>query len=125
MHLPWSRCTLLSLRTKRHKESESTYASPTLLREETLLRRAQDELAVGQLRRQTRLSSEAIYEICELTAQYARVEVVRAPGLRAGQHFKFSRAAVALMELVTAPLAPEPAADESLARPLAVQKHTS
>lgn len=72
---------------------------------------SEDELATGQFRRHRRLGSDAIYRIDSLGPEYVRVEVVSAPGLRAGQHFKFSRAAVELMELVAPPedpAAPEP-----------------
>ncbi len=109
----------------RDKSHQNSYASAETGTEEELLRHPNDGLAVGQRRCQTRLGSEAVYEICELDSRFARVEVVRAPGLRAGQHFKFSRDAVALMEFVTVPLESELAAGASLARPLAVHRHSS
>lgn len=62
-----------------------------------------DGLAVGQHRRAARLGSEAVYRICKLDARYARVEVVDAPGLRPGQHFRFTRAEVEAMKLVRRP----------------------
>ncbi len=61
--------------------------------------RSNEGLAVGQLRRQVRLESEAVYRVCELDDDFAAVEVVRAPGLHPGQRFRFKRDAVAAMEL--------------------------
>jgi hypothetical protein len=67
---------------------------------EELLGGSDNGLAVGQLRRQRKLGSAAVYRVCACEGDYVQVEVVTAPGLREGQHFKFSRAAVELMELV-------------------------
>jgi hypothetical protein len=61
-----------------------------------------DQLAVGQLRRQQRLDSEAIYRVTDLTPSFAHVEVVEAPGLQAGQRFKFTRDAVRAMTVMPA-----------------------
>jgi hypothetical protein len=58
------------------------------------------ELEVGQLRRQVRLQSEAIYRVCGWTETLVQVTVVRAPGLRSGQRFTFTRSAVAGMEVL-------------------------
>lgn len=73
-------------------------------------------VAAGQLRRQIKLGSAAVYRIRAVEGAYVQVEVVRAPGLRAGQRFKFTRAAVELMELIddleTEP-EPEPGALEA------------
>ena len=57
-------------------------------------------IASGQLRRQIKLGSEAVYRIAAVEGPHVQVEVVRAPGLDPGQRFKFTRAAVELMELV-------------------------
>lgn len=59
-----------------------------------------DDLRVGQIRRQERLGSECLYRVCGLDAALATVEVIRAPGLAAGQRFRFTRAAVARMQRV-------------------------
>ena len=74
-----------------------------MLKEEELLTASNRELAEGQLRRQIRLGSKAVYRVCACEGNYARVEVVQAPGLRPGQHYKFARADVELMELVEDP----------------------
>ena len=58
------------------------------------------ELASGQLRRQVRLGSEAVYRVREVTPTGVIVEVVRAPGLEAGLRFTFTAAAVQRMEPV-------------------------
>jgi hypothetical protein len=57
-------------------------------------------LTVGQLRRQVRLGTEAIYRVCGYDAGAVEVEVIRAPGLSQGQTFRFSEDAVCAMELV-------------------------
>jgi hypothetical protein len=59
-------------------------------------------VAAGQLRRQVRLGSQATYRVCAINGAQVEVEVVRAPGLAAGQRFTFTRDAVLAMELVTA-----------------------
>jgi hypothetical protein len=76
------------------------YAPRLMLKEEELLTASDGGLAEGQLRRQVRLGSKALYRVCACEGNYARVEVVQAPGLRPGAHYKFTRAAVELMELV-------------------------
>jgi len=58
------------------------------------------EPAVGQLRRQVVLESEAVYRICDLGPPSIEVEVVRAPGLAAGARYRFTTAAVRAMEVV-------------------------
>lgn len=64
----------------------------------------------GQLRRHIRLGSEALYRVCSCRGGTVLVEVVRAPGLQPGHHFKLRAAAVAAMELVGAvQSAPSPA----------------
>lgn len=78
----------------------SAYACSAKRSEEKLLTGSRDGLAVGQLRRQMKLGSPAVYRVCGCEEDCVRVEVVTAPGLRPGQHFKFTRAAVARMELV-------------------------
>ena len=57
-------------------------------------------LAVGQLRRQVMLESEAVYSVLALGAETVSVEVVRAPGLTAGRRFEFTREAVLRMDLL-------------------------
>lgn len=66
--------------------------------QEELLRGSSGELFVGQLRRNRKLGSEAVYRVCECKGPHVSMEVVSAPGLRPGQRFKFTRAAVELME---------------------------
>jgi hypothetical protein len=56
---------------------------------------------VGEFRRQTGLSTEAVYRVCGCTETVVQVEVVRAPGLDSGQRFTFTRAAVANMAVVS------------------------
>jgi hypothetical protein len=58
-------------------------------------------LAIGQLRRQRRLGSEAVYRVREVHGELVEVEVVGAPGLEAGGLFTFTRQAVERMELVS------------------------
>jgi hypothetical protein len=58
------------------------------------------ELAVGQLRKQVFLETEAVYRVCEVSATSVQVEVVRAPGLTPGQRFTFTAAAVLRMALL-------------------------
>jgi hypothetical protein len=62
--------------------------------------RVDNRLAVGQLRRQRRLRSEAVYRVCDWTDAFVEVEVVTAPGLQASQSFRFTREAVLAMEVV-------------------------
>ena len=76
------------------------YAPRVMRKEVELLPGSGAGVAEGQLRRQVRLGSKALYRVCACEGNYARVEVVEAPGLRSGAHYKFTRAAVALMELV-------------------------
>ena len=92
------------------------YAPPVMRKEVEFLQGS--GVAEGQLRRQERLGSKALYRVCACEGNYARVEVVEAPGLRAGAHYKFTRAAVALMELVdeSAEQTPVPASTLQAAR---------
>lgn len=76
----------------------SPYAPSRIAREETLLGEHEDEFFVGQLRRQVRLGSEAVYRVCGYDDYAVYVEVLRAPGLKSGLRFKFARDAVALMD---------------------------
>lgn len=76
------------------------YHLVTNCREETVLTGQGDEIAVGQIRRHVQFGSEALYRICSCDGSYVQVEVIDAPGLQPGQHFKFLRSAVAAMELV-------------------------
>jgi hypothetical protein len=71
-----------------------------MLKEEELLEASGSGVAEGQLRRQVRMGSKALYRVCDCEGNYARVEVVQAPGLRPGAHYKFTRTAVEQMELV-------------------------
>jgi hypothetical protein len=73
--------------------------------EESVMPRSTGGVAVGQFRRQIKLGSEAIYRVCARDRNYVHVEVVSAPGLRPGERFRFTRAAVEVMELLT-PAAP-------------------
>jgi hypothetical protein len=43
-----------------------------------------------------------MYRVCEVWDGHVEVEVVVAPGLRAGSHFRFTRDAVASMEQMPA-----------------------
>jgi len=61
------------------------------------------EPAVGQLRRQVVLESEAVYRICDLGPSLIEVEVIRAPGLAAGDRFRFTAAAVRAMDVIDEP----------------------
>lgn len=60
-------------------------------------------LAVGQLRRQVMLETEAVYRVAELATDNVVVEVVRAPGLEPGGRFEVTREAAARMELIDGP----------------------
>lgn len=92
-------------------------------KEEQLLPASGAGVAEGQLRRQVRLGSKAVYRVCACEGNYARVEVVEAPGLRSGAHYKFTRAAVELMELVDEPTrAPSAPAAQALRRARAAQR---
>jgi inner membrane protein len=55
------------------------------------------DLAVGQLRRHELLGSAAVYRVRRWDAATVSVEVVDAPGLRAGEVFKLSRGDVCAM----------------------------
>jgi hypothetical protein len=57
-------------------------------------------LEVGQLRRQVRLGSQAVYRVCAIEDAHVDVEVIDAPGLQRGQHFRFTRDALLEMEIV-------------------------
>jgi hypothetical protein len=61
------------------------------------------ELRIGEFRRRVLLVTEAVYRVCDWNDELAEVEVVRGPGLRRGQRFKFDVAAVRNMTLVLAP----------------------
>jgi hypothetical protein len=63
--------------------------------------RLDDQLAVGQLRRQRLLDSVAVYRVRNWTDAFVEVEVVTAPGLQASQAFRFTREAVLAMEVVS------------------------
>ena len=58
------------------------------------------DLSVGQLRRRTMLSSEAVYRVTAVSAAMVELSVVRAPGLPTDRKFVFSRDAVLAMELL-------------------------
>lgn len=66
------------------------------------------DLAAGQLRRQIKLETEAIYRVCTWSADLVEVEVVSAPGLAAGRRFRFKRELVELMDVVADSRAVEP-----------------
>ena len=59
-------------------------------------------LRIGELRRNVRLGSEAVYRICGWDEELVVVEVVNAPGLEAGQRFRFARQAVTQMAVIDA-----------------------
>jgi hypothetical protein len=61
------------------------------------------ELRIGELRRQVVFGSEAVYRVCGWERDLVEVEVVRAPGLTAGQRFQFALTAVTQMVLVADP----------------------
>lgn len=63
--------------------------------------RSARQLAVGQLRRQVHLGSEALYRVVAERAGFVAVEVIKAPGLTPGQRFDFARAAVQRMDVVS------------------------
>ena len=76
-----------------------------------------NQLDAGQIRRLIRLGSEALYRVCACEGKHVWVEVVDAPGLKAGQHFKLLRSDVAKMQLVAdssdvPAAAPQPALPE-------------
>jgi hypothetical protein len=58
------------------------------------------DISVGQLRCQAALDSEAVYRVRGLHQGHVEVEVVHAPGLWAGQRFRFTVDAVAAMDVV-------------------------
>jgi hypothetical protein len=62
-----------------------------------------DEPATGQLRRHVMLGTEAVYRVRAVRHEIIDVEVVRAPGLQAGQRFAFTREVVVAMELLSSP----------------------
>jgi hypothetical protein len=90
------------------------YARVTRNREERVVTARDEEIGVGQVRRQVRLSTECLYRVCELEGEYATVEVIRAPGLAAGQRFRFTRAAVELMQCVDPHDRPRPTGTHAL-----------
>lgn len=59
--------------------------------------------ALRQLRRQVTLRSEAVYRIHDFEDWLVAVEVVRVPGLRPGQRFRFTREAVERMDCLEVP----------------------
>lgn len=63
--------------------------------------RLDDQLVVGQLRRQRLLDSMAVYRVCAWSDAFVEVEVVTAPGLEVCQVFRFTREAVLAMEVVS------------------------
>jgi hypothetical protein len=54
----------------------------------------------GELRRKRLLGSDAIYRVVALEGELVTVEVVQAPGLSAGERFRFTLEAVTAMEVV-------------------------
>jgi hypothetical protein len=58
------------------------------------------ELAVGQMRRQVVLGTEAVYRVCSCSDELIEVEVVRAPGLQPGDRFNVTRDAAQDMDLI-------------------------
>jgi len=66
------------------------------------------DLVAGQLRRHIRLESEATYRICAWNEHLVEVEVISAPGLRAGRRFRFRRELVEQMEIVREASVAEP-----------------
>jgi hypothetical protein len=54
----------------------------------------------GDLREHTRLGSNAVYRVLDFDGEIAHVEVVFAPGLRAGQRLRLDVATVRQMALV-------------------------
>jgi hypothetical protein len=66
----------------------------------TRLPRPQHELVVGQLRRQVRLDTDAVYRVQGWDDSHVRVQVVRAPGLTPGDTFTFTREAVQAMHVI-------------------------
>lgn len=65
--------------------------------------RGADELSVGQLRRQLKLGTEAIYRVQDVSTDPVQVEVVSGPGLLAGDTYSLTRAAVLEMEVLPQP----------------------
>ena len=57
-------------------------------------------IATGQLRRCQLFSTDALYRVVEVGEQLVECVVVRAPGLDAGTHVRFTRAAVAAMSTI-------------------------
>jgi hypothetical protein len=49
------------------------------------------------------LGTEAVYRVRAVRHEIIDVEVVRAPGLQAGQRFAFTREVVVAMELLSSP----------------------
>ena len=60
----------------------------------------ESEIRVGELRLHTRLGSEAVYRVCVRDGNAVVLEVVRAPGLSAGQRFRYTADAVRRMAVV-------------------------
>ena len=60
-----------------------------------------NEPAAGQVRRNVMLGTEAVYRVCSIRGDLVDVEVIRAPGLSAGQRFALTRNAVGAMEVVS------------------------
>lgn len=58
---------------------------------------------MGEFRRRVQFGTDAVYRVCGWNDELAEVEVVQAPGLRRGQRFKFTVAAVRSMAVVLGP----------------------
>jgi hypothetical protein len=78
---------------------------------------ASSPLAVGQIRRHELQGTVATYRVLELQGDLVQVEVVEAPGLAAGQRFRFATTALEAMPL--APVAISRPAATRFARPIA------
>jgi hypothetical protein len=59
-----------------------------------------DGLAIGQLRRESKLGSDALYRIIGFHDELVEVEVITAPGLGPGRRFRFTRPALEAMAVV-------------------------
>ena len=92
--------TVLDRRHCRHRHASPKSSLTAPIEGWVLMAGAKRQLSVGELRRRVRLGSEAVYRIHAIDGKHTQVEVVRAPGLAAGQRFRLSRRDVALMERV-------------------------
>ena len=66
------------------------------------------KLVIGQVRRQQMLGSQAIYEVCDVTAELVVVAVIEAPGLARGQTVRLTHEAVDAMDVVEGDPTPKP-----------------